>query len=106
MTGNDMPSASGVRIAGDDYQWLHVWRVCMEALHHDLTKNTDNPTIAVGVEEPGVGNGDDLVRHRLRHPHAYTQVKYAVDNRTAVGLSYLGNEGILKKMVADVREKP
>lgn len=100
MTGNEMPSASGVRIAGDDYQWLHVWRVCMEALHHDLANNNDNPTIAVGVEEPGVGNGDDVVRHRLRHPHAYTQVKYAVDNRTAVGLTYLDDEGILKKMVA------
>lgn len=100
MTGNDMPSASGVRIAGDDYQWLHVWRACMEALHQDLTKNTDNPTIAVGVEEPGVGNGDDVVRHRMRPPHAYTQVKYAVDNRMSVGLAYLDDEGILKKMAA------
>lgn len=100
MTGNDMPSASGVRIAGDDYQWLHVWRACMEALHHDLTRNTDNPTIAVGVEEPGVGNGDDVVRHRRRHPHVYTQVKYAVDNRTSVGLPYLDDQGVLKKMVA------
>ncbi|HEY9312459.1 SAVED domain-containing protein [Williamsia sp.] len=100
MAGNKMPSATGVRIAGDNYQWLHVWRVCMEALHHDLTSKTDNPTIAVGVEEPGVGNGDDVVQHRLRPPHAYTQVKYAVDNRTAVGLNYLADEGILRKMVA------
>lgn len=53
MTGNELPSATGVRIAGDEYQWLHVWRACMEALHHDLTKNTNNPTIAIGVEEPG-----------------------------------------------------
>jgi hypothetical protein len=101
MTGNEMPSASGARIAGDDYQWLQAWRVCMEALHHELTKNTDNPTIAVDVEEPGVGNGDDVVRHRLRPPpHAYMQVKYAADNRSAVGLTYLDDEGILKKMVA------
>ncbi|MUL82337.1 MULTISPECIES: SAVED domain-containing protein [unclassified Mycolicibacterium] len=98
MTGNEMPSATGVRITGDEYQWLHAWRACMEALHHDLTKNTDNPTIAVGVEEPGVGNGDDVVRHRLRPPHVYTQVKYAVDNRTSVGLPYLHDKGILKKL--------
>ncbi|OCB11772.1 MULTISPECIES: SAVED domain-containing protein [Mycobacterium] len=99
MTDNIMPSASGVRIAGDDYQWLHVWRACMEALHQDLTRNTDNPTIAVGVEEPGVGNGDDVVRYRQRPPHVYAQVKYAVDNRTSVGLTYLKDEGILQKMV-------
>ena len=55
MTGNEMPSATGVRITGDEYQWLYVWRACMEALHHDLTKNTNNPTIAIGAEEPGVG---------------------------------------------------
>ncbi|OOK65167.1 hypothetical protein BZL29_7989 [Mycobacterium kansasii] len=99
MTDNNLPSASGVRIAGDDYQWLHVWRACMEALHQDVTRNADNPTIAVGVEEPGVGNGDDVVRHRQRPPHVYAQVKYAVDSRASVGLSYLKGEGILKKMV-------
>lgn len=100
MSANNMPSASGVRIAGDDYQWLHVWRVCMEALYENQTRNTDNLTIAVGVEEPGVGNGDDVVRHRERPPHAYMQVKYATDNRTPVGLAYLDDESILKKLVA------
>jgi len=100
MTGNELPSATGVRIAGDEYQWLHVWRARMEALHHDLTKNTNNPTIAIGVEEPGVGNGDDVVRYRQRPPHVYTQVKYAVDNRTSVGLPYLRDKGILRKFAA------
>ena len=100
MTGNQLPSATGVRIAGDDYQWLHAWRVCMEALHQDSTAYAGNPTVAVGIEEPGVGNGDDVVRHRRESPHAFMQIKYAVDHRTAVGLPYLDDQGILKKMVA------
>ncbi|MBY4226748.1 SAVED domain-containing protein [Rhodococcus fascians] len=99
MTANEMPSSSGVRIAGDHYQWLHAWRACMEALYQDLTKNMHNPIVAVGVEAPGVGNVDDVVRYRAQPPNAYTQVKYAVDNKIAVGLSYLDDEGILGKMV-------
>lgn len=98
MTCNQMPSASGVRIAGDDYQWLNAWRSCMEALHENLTGNAANPIVAVGVEEPGVGNGDDVVLHRTQPPNTYTQVKYAVDNRTAVNLEYLTTSGILRKM--------
>ncbi|HEY3407081.1 MAG TPA: SAVED domain-containing protein [Propionicimonas sp.] len=98
MTSNQMPSASGVRIAGDDYQWLHAWRSCLEALHENLTGNAANPLVAVGVEEPGVGNGDDVVLHRTQPPNNYTQVKYAVDNRTAVNLDYLTTSGILRKM--------
>jgi hypothetical protein len=100
VTDNQIPSASGARTAGDNYQWLHGWRVCMEALHHDITKNAANPTIAIGIEEPGVGNGDDVVRHRKQPPHAYMQVKYAVDQRTPFDLEYLDSQGILQKMVA------
>lgn len=99
-----MPSASGVRIAGDDYQWLHAWRSCIEALHEDLIGNSHNPVIAVGVEEAGVGNGDDVVLHRPQPPHTYMQVKYAVDNRTAVNLDYLGQSGILRKMVKTYKD--
>lgn len=99
MTSNQMPSASGVRIAGDDYQWLHAWRCCMKALHENLTGNSSNPVIAIGIEEVGVGNGDDVVLHRVQPPNTYMQVKYAVDNRTAVNLDYLDQSGILRKMV-------
>ncbi|TAK68291.1 MAG: SAVED domain-containing protein [Actinomycetota bacterium] len=99
MTSNQLPSASGVRIAGDNYQWLHAWRCCMEALHDDLTGNNSNAIIAVGVEEPGVGNGDDVVLHRAQPPHTYMQVKYAVDHRTAINLDYLDQSGVLRKMV-------
>ncbi|MGH3973812.1 MAG: SAVED domain-containing protein [Pseudonocardiaceae bacterium] len=71
----------------------------MEALHEDLTGNNSNPVIAVGVEEVGVGNGDDVVLYRTQSPHTYIQVKYAVDNRTAVNLDYLDRSGVLRKMV-------
>ncbi len=100
MTTNQVPGASGVRIAGDDYQWLHVWRCCLEALHENSTGNTVNPVVAVGVEEPNVGNGDDIVLHRLSAPNTYVQVKYAVDNRTPLNLSYLDAQGVLRKLVA------
>lgn len=98
MTSNQMPSASGVRIAGDDYQWLLAWRSCLEAVHENFSGTAANPIVAVGVEEPDVGNGDDVVLHRTQPPNTYTQVKYAVDNRTAVNLDWLSSSGILRKM--------
>jgi len=104
MTSNQMPSASGVRIAGDDYQWLHAWRSCLEALYENRNGNAANPIVAIGVEEPDVGNGDDVVLHRTQPPHTYTQVKYAVDNRTGVSLNYLTTSGILRKMQATYTE--
>lgn len=104
LPANDLPSASGARIAGDDYQWLHAWRMCMEMLHESITDNSTNPAVAIGVEEPGVGNGDDVVVHRTRPPNSYQQVKYAVDNRTAVGLDYLHTNGILQKIVQAHRD--
>lgn len=100
MSSNLIPSPSGVRIAGDDYQWLHAWRMCMEVLHENLTGNKANPAVAVGVEEAGVGNADDVVLHRQQPPNTYMQVKYAVDQRTPVNLTYLDGQGILRKMVA------
>lgn len=99
MPENQMPSPSGVRIAGDNYQWLHAWRMCLEALHEDLTGKTSNPVIAIGVEEIGVGNGDDVVVHRAQAPNTYMQVKYAVDGRQPVNLAYLDQQKILSKMV-------
>ena len=101
---NEMPSAVGARVAGDDYQWLHGWRVCMEMLHEHITSKTANPITAVGVEVPGVGNFDDIVAYRVQPPHTYMQVKYAVDHRTPVNLAYLDAESILAKMVKAHRD--
>jgi hypothetical protein len=47
-----------------------------------------------------IGDRGRQIGEQLPGRHSYTQVKYAVDNRTAVGLTYLDDEGILKKMVA------
>lgn len=99
MPENRLPSASGVRIAGDNYQWLHAWRTCLEALHEDRTGKPTNPVVAIGVEEPGVGNGDDVVVHRAQAPNTYMQVKYAVDARQPVNLDYLDKQKILSTMV-------
>ena len=60
------PTPTGVRIAGDRYQWLHVWRACLEVLRasSDPIAHT-NPAIAVGVEADGAGNTvDDAVLYR------------------------------------------
>lgn len=97
-----MPSATGVRIAGDDYQWLYAWRACMEALHEKLTGKT-NPVLAVGVEEAGVGNADDVVYHRAQPPNSYVQIKYAVDYRDVVNLTYLETSAVLRKLVSSHR---
>jgi hypothetical protein len=96
---NQMPSATGVRIAGDEYQWLHAWRACLHVLHDQVT-GTANPGASVGVEEPGVGNGDDVVIHRAAPPHSYCQIKYTVDASTPVNLEYLKSSSILKKLLA------
>jgi hypothetical protein len=99
MPSNRMPSATGVRIAGDRYQWGHVWRLCLQLLYEQRSRSAITPIVAVGVEVSGAGNVDDVVAYREAPPHQYSQVKYAVDGRTPVSLEYLRDEGILRRMV-------
>ncbi len=68
------PSATGVRIAGDHYQWLIAWHACVIALRDQLT-GEPNSVVKVGVEVDGAGNLDDVVLYRQRPPHTYNQVK-------------------------------
>ena len=97
------PSATGVRVAGDRYQWLVVWEACVDSLLDNIA-GVDNPIVKVGVEMNGVGNLDDVVVNRKRPPHAYKQVKYAVDGRTPSNTAYLtepsasGGPSILRKI--------
>lgn len=88
MTALPAPSRTGVRIAGDLYQWLFVWQGCLRALR-DAQLHTDNPVVAVGVEVNGIGNLDDVVLYRASPPNDYAQVKYAVDNQTPINEDYL-----------------
>ena len=97
------PSATGVRIAGDRYQWLVAWQACITVLH-DAATRASNPAISVGIEVNDAGNVDDVVIRRRLPPHSYKQVKYAVDNRTPVNGEYLtalsrtGGPSILRKI--------
>jgi SMODS-associated and fused to various effectors sensor domain len=98
-----VPTPTGVRIAGDHYQWQFAWLSCLGAVRDALT-NHPNPVLSVGVEIDGVGNLDDVVLYRLRQPHSYHQVKYTVDSSTPVNFAYLtaasstGGPSILSKI--------
>ena len=103
------PSASGVRVAGDRYQWLVAWQGCVTALH-DAATAANNPVVSVGVEVDDAGNLDDVVIRRRRPPHSYKQVKYAVDSRSPANTEYLttpsrtGGPSILRKIAAAWRQ--
>jgi hypothetical protein len=110
MTGPlPVPSASGVRVAGDRYQWLVAWQGCLTVLH-DAAAGATNPAVSVGVEVDDAGNLDDVVIRRRLPPHTYKQVKYAVDSRTPVNGDYLtaasrtGGPSILAKIAAAWRQ--
>ncbi len=84
------PSATAVRIAGDRYQWLHVWRACLQVLRDQAAPGASaNPAVSVGVEVDGVGNVDDVVLYRQHPPHTYSQVKWTANGETPVGTDYL-----------------
>lgn len=103
------PSATGVRIAGDHYQWMIAWHACVTALREQLTGEI-NPVVRVGVEVDGAGNLDDVVLYRQRPPHTHTQVKYTVDSSTPVNTTYLtastatGGPSIMSKIAASWRK--
>lgn len=97
------PGRTGVRIAGDMYQWLLAWQGCI-ALLRDYALRLPNPVLAVGVEVDDVGNLDDVVLHREGPPHTYMQVKYAIDSSSPINEAYLlrhiaaGGPSILRKI--------
>lgn len=108
MTGSlPSPTPTAVRIAGDRYQWLHVWRACLEVLRDGSGSiASSNPAIAAGVEADEVGNVDDVVLYRQKPPHTYTQVKWTANASTPIGVEYLtekrtlGGTSLLTKFAA------
>lgn len=84
------PSRTGVRLAGDDYQWLHAWRACLQVLRDQSPQAiAPNRAVAVGVEVDHAGNVDDVVLYRQHSPAGYSQVKYAVDAASPVNTAFL-----------------
>jgi hypothetical protein len=77
------PSASGARIAGDDYQHLLAWSGALRALQ------PGSDVVAFELEAPRIGNVDDIVLRRAVRPSEYCQVKWAVDASTPVNAAYL-----------------
>jgi hypothetical protein len=70
-----VPSASGARLAGDDYQHLYTW---LQA----LTLLRENPcTERIAMEVRDAGNVDDLAVYRRGAPNLYHQIKFVVDHR-------------------------
>jgi hypothetical protein len=73
------PGRTAVLITGFHYQWLLAWQGCVTVLRENA-QHEPNPIVAVGVEVDGAGNLDDIILYRLRPPHTYQQVKYAIDS--------------------------
>lgn len=103
------PGRTGVRIAGDRFQWLCAWDACLRLLH-EAEAGSANPPVRVGVEVDGAGNVDDVVLYRRLPPHTYAQVKYAIGYGTPVNTGYMtvpsaaGGASILQNLV-DARRR-
>ena len=83
MSSTTGRTPSAVRIAGDDYQHLVAWNEALEALR------PDSDVTSITVEQPDVGNVDDVVLRRGAGPDRYIQVKHAVDATSPVGHKWL-----------------
>jgi SMODS-associated and fused to various effectors sensor domain len=69
---NGLPSASGARLAGDDYQHVLTWIHALKLLL------TDGDVTRIEFEADNAGNVDDLIVHRVRQPPLYHQIKFVV----------------------------
>jgi hypothetical protein len=70
-----LPSASGARLAGDDYQhaltWIHALKLLL----------TDGDVTRIEFEADNAGNVDDLIVHRIGQPTLYQQIKFVVAHK-------------------------
>jgi hypothetical protein len=70
-----MPSASGVRLAGDDYQHAYTWLMALRC----LIRGSDVSKVEFEVRD--AGNVDDVVVHHDGGRSVYHQIKFVVDQR-------------------------
>jgi hypothetical protein len=71
----DLPTPSGVRLAGDDYQHVFTWLMAMRC----LVRGEDVERVEFEVR--GAGNVDDVVVHHRKGQPTYHQIKFVVDQR-------------------------
>src|SRR6266542_6836931 len=72
MMRNGIPSPSGARLAGDDYQHVLTWIHALKLLL------TDGDVTRIEFEADNAGNVDDLIVHRVGQPTLYQQIKFVV----------------------------
>jgi hypothetical protein len=75
MTTPRLPSPSGARLAGDDYQHAFTWLYALKLLF------TDGDVTKIAMELDGAGNVDDLVIYRREAPTFYNQIKFVTSQR-------------------------
>ncbi len=76
-------SASGARIQGDDYQHLFAWFQALRAA------KLETDIIEIGIEDPTAGNVDDVTVYRSKERNEFFQIKYSVDARQLLNISWL-----------------
>ena len=66
-----IPSPSGARLSGDDYQHLFTWLNALKLLHRE-------ENVVKVCFETNAGNVDDLVLHHSNAPPIYNQIKFVM----------------------------
>jgi hypothetical protein len=87
MSEYGLPSPSGARIAGDDYQHLFTW---LQALK--LRREVEAVT-HIEIEVGGGHNVDDVVVHRQHGPALYYQVKFVTAQREPLSHEWFTDPG-------------
>jgi hypothetical protein len=83
-----LPSPSGARLAGDDFQHAITWLEALRLLQEDHVTRIE---FEVGDAQAGIT--DDLVVHRGdSRPNRYTQIKFAVDDATPLTYEWFMTE--------------
>jgi hypothetical protein len=83
-----LPSASGARLTGDDFQHAVTWLEALRLLQRDHVTRIE---FEVGDAQAGIT--DDLAVHRAdNRPSRYTQIKFAVDDTTPLTYEWFMTE--------------